>query len=139
MLIFIVMRELPREALPHMEKRQIISLLTTLLLFAMVASGMTSCQGQVQTVLPHKVVVTGNQHSVPVYPDEEAYLHTARMKGEGGVAGIVGDVKQKFQAKEIEDQTPVQIVSADDNGAVIAVTDGPMKGLTGFVPKQNIN
>jgi len=48
-------------------------------------------------------------------------------------------VKQKFQAKEIEDQTPVQIVSADDNGAVIAVTDGPMKGLTGFVPKQNVN
>ena len=122
-----------------MEKRQIVSILTTLVLFAMVASGMTSCRGQVQTVLPHKVVVTGNQHSVPVYPDEEAYLHTARMKGEGGVAGIVGDVKQKFQAKEIEDQTPVQIVSADDNGAVIAVTDGPMKGLTGFVPKQNIN
>ena len=122
-----------------MEKRQLISILTTLALFAMVASGMTSCQQQVQTALPHKVVATGNQHSVPVYPDEEAYLHTARMKGEGGVAGIVGDVKQKFQAKEIEDQTPVQIVSADDNGAVIAVTDGPMKGLTGFVPKQNIN
>jgi len=139
MLIFIVMRELLREAPPYMEKRQLISILTTLVLFAMVASGMTSCQQQVQTVLPHKVVATGNQHSVPVYPDEEAYLHTARMKGEGGVAGIVGDVKQKFQAKEIEDQTPVQIVSADDNGAVIAVTDGPMKGLTGFVPKQNIN
>ena len=139
MLIVLVMRELPRETPPQMEKRQIISILTTLVLFAMVASGMTSCQQQVQTVLPHKVVVTGNQHSVPVYPDEEAYLHTARMKGEGGVAGIVGDVKQKFQAKEIEDQTPVQIVSADDNGAVIAVTDGPMKGLTGFVPKQNIN
>ena len=121
-----------------MEKRQIISILTTLVLFAMVAAGMTSCQGQVQTALPHKVVANG-QRSVPVYPDEEAYLHTARMKGEGGVAGIVGDVKQKFQAKEIEDQTPVQIVSADDNGAVIAVTDGPMKGLTGFVPKQNIN
>jgi hypothetical protein len=139
MLIVLVMRELPRETPPQMEKRQIVSILTTLLLFAMVASGMTSCQQQVQTVLPHKVVVTGNQHSVPVYPDEEAYLHTARMKGEGGVAGIVGDVKQKFQAKEIEDQTPVQIVSADDNGAVIAVTDGPMKGLTGFVSKQNIN
>jgi hypothetical protein len=139
MLIVLVMRELPRETPPQMEKRQIVSILTTLLLFAMVASGMTSCQQQFQTVLPHKVVVTGNQHSVPVYPDEEAYLHTARMKGEGGVAGIVGDVKQKFQAKEIEDQTPVQIVSADDNGAVIAVTDGPMKGLTGFVSKQNIN
>lgn len=122
-----------------MEKNQILSILATLLLFAMVSFGMTSCQQQVQTVLPHKVVATGNQHSVPVYPDEESYLHTARMKGEGGVEGIVGDVKQKFQAKEIEDQTPVQIVSADDNGAVIAVTDGPMKGLTGFVAKQNVD
>ena len=139
MLIFIVMRELLREAPPYMEKRQLISILTTLVLFAMVASGMTSCQQQVQTVLPHKVVATGNQHSVPVYPDEEAYLHVARMKGEGGVEGIVGDVKQKFQAKEIEDQTPVQIVTADDNGAVITVTDDPMKGLTGFVPKQYID
>jgi hypothetical protein len=122
-----------------MEKRQIISILTTLLLFATVASGMTSCQQPVQSVLPHKVVATGNQHSVPVYPDEEAYLHTARMKGQGGVEGIVGDVKQKFQAKEIEDQTPVQIVSANDNGAVISVTEGPMKGLTGFVAKQNVD
>ncbi len=122
-----------------MKKQQFLSIFATLILFEIVTFGMTSCQQQVQTVLPHKVVATGNQHSVPVYPDEEAYLHTARMKGEGGVEGIVGDVKQKFQAKEIEDQTPVQIVSADDNGAVIAVTDGPMKGLTGFVPKQNIN
>ena len=121
-----------------MEKRQIISILTTLILFAMVAAGMTSCQGRVQTVLPHKVVANG-QRSVPVYPDEEAYLHVARMKGEGGVEGIVGDVKQKFQTKEIEDQTPVQIVTADNNGAVITVTDGPMKGLTGFVPKQYID
>ena len=121
-----------------MEKRQIISILTTLVLFAIVAAGMTSCRGQVQTVLPHKVVANG-QRSVPVYPDEEAYLHVARMKGEGGVEGIVGDVKQKFQTKEIEDQTPVQIVTADNNGAVITVTDGPMKGLTGFVPKQYID
>ena len=122
-----------------MKKQQLLSIVATLLLFEIATFGMTSCQQQVQTVLPHKVVATGNQHSVPVYPDEEAYLHTARMKGEGGVEGIVGDVKQKFQAKEIEDQTPVQIVSADDNGAVIAVTDGPMKGLTGFVAKQNVD
>ena len=121
-----------------MKKQQILSIAATLLLFEIVTFGMTSCQQQVQTVLPHKVVAKG-QHSVPVYPDEEAYLHVARMKGEGGVAGIVGDVKQKFQAKEIEDQTPVQIVAADDNGAVVTVTDGPMKGLTGFVPKQYID
>jgi len=138
MLFHHAMLELLREAQQDMEKRQVISILTTLLLFAMVSFGMTSCQGQVQTVLPHKVVANG-QRSVKVYPDEEAYLHVARMKGEGGVEGIVGDVKQKLQTKEIEDQTPVQIVTADDNGAVITVTDGPMKGLTGFVPKQYID
>jgi len=33
----------------------------------------------------------------------------------------------------------VEIVSSDDNGAVIAVIDGPMKGQRGFVAKQNID
>lgn len=105
---------------------------------ALVSLAIIGCQESVQPVLTHKLVVTGNQHSVPLYPDEEAYLHTSRMKQEGGVEGMVGDVKQKLTAKQIDDQTPVQIVSADDNGAVIAVTDGPMKGLTGFVAKQNV-
>jgi hypothetical protein len=121
-----------------MKELQIPSILTTLLLFAIVSFGMTSCQQSVQQVLPHKLVATGNQHSVPVYPDEEAYLHTSRMKQEGGVEGMVGDVKQKFTTKQIDDQTPVRIISSDDYGAVIEVTDGPMKGLTGFVAKQNI-
>jgi hypothetical protein len=48
-------------------------------------------------------------------------------------------VKEQLKAKQIDDQTPVQIVSSDDNGAVVTVTDGPMKGATGFVPKQNID
>jgi len=117
---------------------QIPSILTTLLVFALASFAMTSCQNGVQEVFPHKLVATGNQHSVPVYPDEEAYMHTSRMKQEGGVEGVVGDVKQKFQTKELDDQTPVRIISSDDNGAVVEVTDGPMKGLTGFVAKQNL-
>ena len=139
MLITFATCEPLMEARRHVKQRQILPILTTLLLFAIASFAMTSCQNGVQQVLPHKLVATGNQHSVPVYPDEEAYLNTSRMKQEGGVEGVVGDVKQKFQAKELDDQTPVQIVSSDDNGAVIAVTDGPMKGLTGFVAKQNVD
>ena len=97
------------------------------------------CQQPTQPLVTHKLVVTGNEHAVPVYRDEEDYVHTSLLKGSGGVDGIVGDVKQKLTAKQIDDQTQVQIVSSDDNGAVIAVTNGPMKGLTGFVAKQNID
>ena len=98
-----------------------------------------ACQQPVGSVLPHKVVATGNQHAVPMYPDEQTYLHTSHEKQEGGLVGVVGDVKEQLKAKQIDDQTPVQIVSSDDNGAVVTVTDGPMKGATGFVPKQNVD
>ena len=97
------------------------------------------CQQPIGPVISHKLVVTGNQNAVPMYPDEQTYLHTSREKQDGGVVGVVGDVKQNLTAKEIDDQTPVQIVTSDDYGAVITVTDGPMKGATGFVAKQNID
>jgi len=38
-------------------------------------------------------------------------------------------------APQVDDQTPVVIISADDNGAVVQIMDGPMKGQNGFVPK----
>jgi hypothetical protein len=66
-------------------------------------------------------------------------LHTSHEKQSGGVEGVVGDVKENIEAKQIDDQTPVQIVTSDENGAVITVTDGPMKGATGFVAKQNVD
>ncbi len=97
------------------------------------------CQQPIGPVITHKLVAIGNQHAVPVYPDEQAYLHTSREKQEGGVVGVVGDVKQQLTAKQIDDQTPVQIVSSDNYGAVVTVTDGPMKGATGFVAKQNVD
>ena len=33
----------------------------------------------------------------------------------------------------------MRIVTSNDEGSVIEVTDGPFKGVTGFVPKQNVN
>ena len=101
--------------------------------------GLLGCQRQMTTLIPHKLVATGNQHSVPMYPDELSYLHTSHEKQSGGLEGVVGDVKQKVEAKQLDDQTPIQIVSSDDYGAVVTITDGPMKGQSGFVPKQNID
>jgi hypothetical protein len=110
-----------------------------LVLGTLFSMAIIACQQPVGPVLTHKVVATGNQHAVPMYPDEQTYLHTSHEKQEGGLVGVVGDVKEQLKAKQIDDQTPVQIVSADDNGAVVMVTDGPMKGATGFVPKQNVD
>jgi hypothetical protein len=104
----------------------------TLALFMLAAA----CQ---QPEVTHKLVVAGNQHSVPLYPDENAYMKYGRMKQEGGVEGMVGNLGNKMVAKDIDPDTPVKIVSSDENGAVVQITAGPMKGQTGFVPKQNID
>ena len=101
--------------------------------------GVVGCQRPMTSLVPHKLIATGNEHSVPLYPDEQSYLHTSHEKQSGGLEGVVGDVKQKVEAKQLDDQTPIQIVSSDDYGAVVTVTDGPMKGQSGFVPKQNID
>jgi hypothetical protein len=66
-------------------------------------------------------------------------MTASRMSQEGGVQGMVGDVDKSLTAKKIDDQTPVKVVSRDDNGAVVMITDGPMKGQTGFVAKQNVD
>ena len=110
-----------------------------LIVGALVLLGTLGCQQPMAPVLTHKLVATGNQHSVPMYPDEQSYLHTSHEKQSGGIEGVVGDVKQNLTAKQIDDQTPVQIVTSDDNGAVVTVTDGPMKGQSGFVAKQNVD
>jgi hypothetical protein len=94
-----------------------------------------ACQ---KPVLTHKLVVTGNQHSVSLYPDEQTYLDVSYEKQQGGVEGMAGDIRNKFTARQIDDQTPVKVISSDDNGAMIQIIDGPMKGQAGFVAKQNL-
>jgi hypothetical protein len=117
-----------------MKKLHVVSIAVSLFWF-----GVMGCQTPMRSIVPHKLVATGNEHSIPVYPDEQSYLHTSHEKQQGGVEGVVGDVKQNFEAKQLDDHTPVQIVTSDENGAVITVTDGPMKGATGFVAKQNVD
>ena len=69
---------------------------------ALVALGITGCQRSPISDAPgmtHKLVVTGNEHSVPVYDNEHSYLETSHMKQEGGPEGMVGDMKQRMTTK----------------------------------------
>lgn len=97
-----------------------------------------ACQSG-QSVVPHKLVATGNRHSVALYPDEQTYVNVSRMQQQGGIEGMAGDVRKNFTALAIDDQTPVTIVSSDQNGAVVEIAQGPMKGQSGFVAKRNVD
>ena len=99
---------------------------------------LVACQNG-QSIVPHKLVATGGDHSVAMYPDENTYLKVSRMQQQGGVEGMAGDVRKNFSARAIDDQTPVTIVSSDDNGAVVEIAEGPMKGQSGFVARQNVD
>ncbi len=90
-------------------------------------------------MVPHKLIVAGNEHSVPLYPDEQSYLQVSRQKQEGGIEGMVGKVAKSFHAKEIDDQTPVDVISSDDNAALVKISQGPTKGQTAFAAKQNVD
>jgi transcription antitermination factor NusG len=87
----------------------------------------------------HRVVASGGEHTVKVFPDQATYDKVATMKSQGGAMGMLGGIGANLASKEVDDQTPVRIVTTNDEGSVIEVTDGPFKGVTGFVPKQNVN
>src|SRR5580658_4668520 len=80
------------------------------------------------TVLPHKLVATSGDRTIPMYPDEQTFLKVSHSSQEGGVTGMVGDVQKNFTAKQIDDQTPVKVLSSDSNGSEVEITQGPMNG-----------
>ncbi|MGH7985825.1 MAG: hypothetical protein ACREQX_06010 [Candidatus Binataceae bacterium] len=86
----------------------------------------------------HKLVATGGQQSIAMYPDEKTYLDVSHQAQQGGISGMVGSAKKGMSSKDIADQTPVKILSSDSNGATVQIISGPMKGETGFVAKQNV-
>jgi hypothetical protein len=90
-------------------------------------------------ILTHKLVATAGQTSIPLYPDEHTLIEVSHRSQQGGVTGMVGSVQKSFSAKQIDDQTPVQILSTDEIAVQEQVIDGPLKGQTGFVTKQNVN
>ena len=103
------------------------------ILMAAAALGLGACQQGGQSIVQHKLVATGNDHSVPMYPDEETYMKVSHMEQQGGVEGMAGDVRKSLSAKAIDDQTVVSIVSSDENVALVEVAEGPLRGQSGFV------
>ncbi|HKN01676.1 MAG TPA: hypothetical protein VJX23_14260 [Candidatus Binataceae bacterium] len=87
----------------------------------------------------HKLVATEGQTQVPVYPDEDTYKKLSQMKAQGGVAGMLGGMGESLASGKVDNKTPVNIISSDDLGAQIEVTDGPNKGLKGFAAKANVD
>jgi hypothetical protein len=102
---------------------------SNLIVVSMLAGGIAlSVMGCKESSANHKLVGTDGKHSVAVYPDEATY-QTASRQPAGASAN----------AQQVEDQTPVVIISTDDNGAVVQIIDGPMKGQNGFVSKDNVD
>lgn len=87
----------------------------------------------------HRLVAAPGEQTVAVYPDEGTYLRLAKLKKQGGMAGMLGGLGENFTAKQVDDKTPVEILSSDENGSMVEVTDGPNKGLKGFVAKNSVD
>ncbi|HXW84887.1 MAG TPA: hypothetical protein VEJ86_10815 [Candidatus Binataceae bacterium] len=87
----------------------------------------------------HKLVATGGQHTVDVFPDEDTYKKIANMKNQGGVAGMLGGLGENLATQKVDDQTKVKVISSDDLGSQVEVIGGPAQGVKGFVPKQNVD
>jgi hypothetical protein len=105
----------------------------------MIVAGLVGCNSPGTPVLAHKLVATGGQTSIPLYSDEQTLVEVSHRAQQGGVTGMVGSVQKDMSAKQIDDQTPVNVISTDDNATQVEIIDGPMKGQRGFVPKQNVN
>lgn len=87
----------------------------------------------------HRVVASPGEHTVKLYRDEATYERIKELKKQGGPIGMVGQLGEGLVTKELDNHTPVRIISSDSEGAQVEVTDGPDKGAKGFVPKDNIS
>ena len=87
----------------------------------------------------HKLVATEGQTQVAIFPDEDTYKKLAQMKAQGGVAGMLGGMGENLAAGKLDNGTPVKVISSDDLGSQVEVTEGPSKGMKGFVPKANVD
>ncbi|HXW84621.1 MAG TPA: hypothetical protein VEJ86_09475 [Candidatus Binataceae bacterium] len=110
--------------------------MATLIAAGAITFSLGACQ---LPLLPHKLVATNGEHTVSMYPDEHTFVEVSHREQSGGVTGVVGDVQKNFTAKQIDDQTPVKVLATDDNGSQVLITDGPMRGQSGFVAHQNVD
>ena len=87
----------------------------------------------------HRVVANAGEHTVKLYRDEATFEKIKDLKKQGGPMAMLGNLGEGFAAKELGDNTPIRIISRDSEGAQVEVTDGPDKGATGFVARNNVS
>ncbi|HLW71525.1 MAG TPA: hypothetical protein VKS22_12990 [Candidatus Binataceae bacterium] len=85
------------------------------------------------------MVAHNGETTVNVYPSKQQFDKVKSMKSQGGAAGFLGGLGESMLAKQIDNNTPVKILSSDDEGATIEVLDGAEKGLQGYVAKDNLD
>src|ERR1700724_4311373 len=85
-----------------------------------------------------KQVAHNGENTVAVYPDEDTFVKLVDLKKQGGVGGMIGGLGEGLAAKQVDNNTPVRIISSDDRGAQIEVLDGAFKGLNGFVARDKV-
>jgi hypothetical protein len=87
----------------------------------------------------HRVVATPGDHTVKLFHDEATYEKIKDLKKQGGPMAMLGGLGEGFVTKELDDNTPIRIISEDSEGAQVEVTDGPNKGAQGFVARDNVS
>jgi hypothetical protein len=87
----------------------------------------------------HRLVAAPGDTTVAIYPDRQTYDKLADLKKQGALGALASGLGKGVESKNVDDKTPVNIISSDDEGDTIEVSDGPNKGVTGFVPKNSVN
>jgi len=88
----------------------------------------------------HKLVATGGESTVSVYPDKNTFDKLQSVKQQGGaIGGMIGGMGENLVSKKVDDKTPVKILSSDEKGAEVEILDGPNKGMQGYVGKANVD
>jgi len=101
------------------------------LLIAIAVAGVAGCT--------HKLVSPQGDTSVAVYPDKASLQKVGNLKKQDGVMGQIGNLGETIVAKSVDTGTPVRIISSDPDGVEIEITDGPDKGLQGFVTPGSVD
>jgi hypothetical protein len=87
----------------------------------------------------HKLIAHNGDPMVNVYANRQQFDKVMSMKSQGGAAGLLGGLGENMLARKVPNNTPVKVISTDEEGSVIEVTDGPDKGVQGYVAKDNLS
>jgi hypothetical protein len=87
----------------------------------------------------HRLIAAPGENTVAIYPERQTYDKLAELKKQGPLGQLASGLGKGVESKSVDDKTPVKILSNDDEGYVIEVTEGPNAGLRGFVPKNSVN